>query len=96
MQNANTLYYSIAQQKCNKAVYVLFSFSNPLYSNKSTVTQRSAHSYATMLAKHVTSASIAALVTKQQALNRAANAQACFNNYAEKLLLKNDSAAAAL
>jgi hypothetical protein len=87
MQNANTLFYKVQMQKNNKALFVVFSFAEP-------VQQRTAHSVTTH-EKTLTSAKLAQLVAAQAKFDKAASTLDVSSTAMCKLLFKNDTYAAA-
>jgi hypothetical protein len=87
MQKANTLFYKVQMQKNNSALFIVFSFAEP-------VQQRTAHSVVTH-AKTLTSAKLAQLVAVQAKFDNAADTLDVSSTAMCKLLQKNDTYAAA-
>jgi len=92
MQAANTLNYSVQQQKNNKALYVVFSFARAYnaLTDSYTITQRIAHAV-TSAACNATLAQIAAIVAQQQALDKAANVRNYTSDKVGTLLQQNSN-----
>ena len=89
MQAANTLYASVHLQANKQALFVAFSFIQPVR----TVAQRTAHYVATVHNKKATLAQIMQLLQVQQARDNAASVCLCNTDAISKMLNKNTLAA---